>query len=190
MNFEIFDRLKMSCPRIPLTTFFSSIFGKLLNSRYIRIFDFWRFGRFKIIFKLWETEKCVKHVEKYEIWPSQKSHEKCGYERFDMPPKFSIQDNIICKESVCCTLFHPNKIPIRAHKLRYNLQFLVFPGNWLRLPKPRAVIISVLRNGARMERGILAALDDTTAAKERAGPASMHVWQMMATIIATNNSTR
>lgn len=56
-----------------------------------------------------------------------------------------------------------------------HLQFSSFPGARLRLPKPRAVIISVLRNGALIDRGIFAPRAAITAANERAGPASMHV---------------
>lgn len=71
-----------------------------------------------------------------------------------------------------------------------HLQFSSFPGARLRLPKPRAVIISVLRNGALIDRGIFAPRAAITAANERAGPASMHVWQIITATMATNSSTR
>lgn len=59
--------------------------------------------------------------------------------------------------------------------------------NWLRFPKPRATIVSELRNGARMERGIFEARA-AAIAKERAGPAYVRALDNIVVDTATSNT--
>lgn len=58
---------------------------------------------------------------------------------------------------------------------------------WLRFPKPRATIVSELRNGARMDRGIFEARA-AAIAKERAGPAYVRALDNIVADTATSNN--
>lgn len=58
---------------------------------------------------------------------------------------------------------------------------------WLRFPKPLATIVSELRNGARMERGIFEARA-AAIAKERAGPAYVRALDNIVVDTATSNT--
>lgn len=61
---------------------------------------------------------------------------------------------------------HLNKIQLPSRILRIC---------WLLFPKPRAVIISLLRKGARIDLGILIAFATTADARDLAGPPYTHV---------------
>lgn len=61
---------------------------------------------------------------------------------------------------------------------------------WLRLPNPRAVIISLFLNGARIARGILTVRDAITDPNDLAGPADVTLSRRRTATIANIYNTR